>query len=507
MELKLTRQPLFINEPLIDQSVEQPIECDALLPDYCPDIVRILKCSITPTLVGRRASPGKLELEGMAAITVYYVSTGEGVARGEYKVPFSRIVEMKGDCPEPVLSLSARVDYVNCRAVNQRRLDIRGALILTVKGVGSREEQVIVEGEGMGLQLKREQTDAARLLGQCLRETRLTERLELPHGKPPIQAIVRVGASSQVTECKQVAGKAVLRGELNLHVFYQAAGGGFERADYTLPTSAICELEGLGEGSLCDVWQQVASVTAEPAPTEDGDYRSLAVEAVVESCARGWLPCTARYCSDCYSTKNQCPFRTRTVTLTRICRTVQETVSCQETIPLPENVEEVVELWCEAATVSPRMESGGPVAEGKLTISMLAKMEDGQLYYFDKVLEVNHKFPCEVEGAALEARISCQSCTWSASGNDALELRCQLELTGSLSCPVRAVLLEDIEVDEKKPKEDAAAPGLYLYLADSGETLWDIAKRYNTNIDKITEENPEEDEDRQRRILLIPVVS
>ena len=168
-------------------------------------------------------------------------------------------------------------------------------------------------------------------------------------------------------------------------------------------------------------------------------------------------------------------------------------LKAMETIPLPENVEEVVELWCEAATVSPRMESGGPVAEGKLTISMLAKMEDGQLYYFDKVLEVNHKFPCEVEGAALEARISCQSCTWSASGNDALELRCQLELTGSLSCPVRAVLLEDIEVDEKKPKEDAAAPGLYLYLADSGETLWDIAKRYNTNIDKITEENPEED--------------
>ena len=199
MELKLTRQPLFINEPLIDQSVEQPIECDALLPDYCPDIMRILKCSITPTLVGRRASPGKLELEGMAAITVYYVSTGEGVARGEYKVPFSRIVEMKGDCPEPVLSLSARVDYVNCRAVNQRRLDIRGALILTVKGVGSREEQVIVEGEGMGLQLKREQTDAARLLGQCLRETRLTERLELPHGKPPIQAIVRAVSYTHLT--------------------------------------------------------------------------------------------------------------------------------------------------------------------------------------------------------------------------------------------------------------------------------------------------------------------
>ena len=87
MELKLTRQPLFINDVLIDQNVEQPIECDALLPDYCPDIVRILKCSVAPTVTGRRASPGKLELEGMAVVTVYYVSTGDGIARGGVQGP------------------------------------------------------------------------------------------------------------------------------------------------------------------------------------------------------------------------------------------------------------------------------------------------------------------------------------------------------------------------------------------------------------------------------------
>lgn len=507
MELKLTRQPLFINEALIDQSIEQPIECDALLPDYCPDIVRILKCSVTPTLVGRRASPGKLELGGMAVITVYYVSTGEGIAHGEYKVPFSRIVEMKTDHPDPVLSLSARVDYMNCRAVNQRRLDIRGALVLTVKGVGSREEQVTAEGEGMGLQLKREQTDATRLLGQCLRETHFTERVELPHGKPPVQAIVRTAASARVTECKLVAGKAALRGEVALHILYQSAAGGFDQLEYTLPTTAICELEGLGEGSLCDVWQQVTAVTAEPAAGEDGEYRFLSVDGVVESCARGWLPYTARYCSDCYSTKHPCGFRARTVSITRVCRTVQETIDYKESIPLPEKVEAVVDLWCDSAGVSTRGESGGPVAEGKLTVSMLAKMEDGEIYYFDKALEVSRKVPCEEEGAALDSRLSCQSCAWSFNGGDTLEVRCRLELTGTLSCQVRATLLEDIEVDEKKPKEDAASPGLYLYLADPGETLWDIAKRYNTNIDKLTGENPEEDEGRERRVLLIPVVS
>lgn len=506
MELKLTRQPLFINDPLIEQNVEQPIECDALLPDYCPDIVRILKCSVAPTVTGRRASPGKLELEGMAAITVYYVSTGDGIARGEYKVPFSRIVEMKADHPAPVLTLTPRVDYVNCRAVNQRRLDIRGALVITVKAAATREEQVTAEGEGMGLQLKREQADASRLLGQCARETHVTERVELTHGKPPIQTVVRVGAAARAVEVKQVAGKAVLRGELNLHILYQSGAGSFEQLDCTLPTNTICELEGLTEESLCDVWQQVTSITAEPAATEDGEYRCVSIDAVVESQVKGWQSYTARYCSDCYSTKNLCTFRTRSATLTRVDKTLREAVPCKETMTLPEKVEEITDLWCEVIGINVRGDAGGPVAELRLSVSMFARMEDGQIYYFDKVLEVSRKIPCEEECAVLEARASCQNCGWTFTGGDSLEVRCDLELTGLLYSQVRAVLLEDIEVDEARPKEDAAAPGLYLYLADPGETLWDIAKRYNTNIDRITGENPEEQQTQDRRVLLIPVL-
>lgn len=507
MELKLTRQPLFINEPLIDQKVEQPIECDALLPDYCPDIVRILKCTVAPTVTGRRASPGKLELEGMAVITVYYVSTGEGVAHGEYKVPFSRIVEMKADHPAPVLTLSPQVDYINCRAVNQRRLDIRGALVITVGAVGSREEQAAAEGSGLGLQLKQEKTEATRLLGQCSREAHIAEKVELPHGSSPIRAVARVGAAARVTETKLVAGKAVLRGELCLHILYQNGDGGFEQLDCTLPTNTVCELEGLTEDSLCDVWQQVTSVTAEPAADEDGEYRCVAVDALVESQLQGWQHYTAVYCSDCYSTKNLCTFRTRAATLTRVCGTVGETVSHKETLPLPENVQEIVDLWCDATGVAVRGEAGGPTAELRLSVSMFARMEDGQLYYFDKALTVEHKVPCETEAAALETRAGCQSTSWTLSpGGDSVELRCELNFSGILYSHQRAVLLEDIQVDETKPRTDTAAPGLYLYLADPGETLWDIAKRYSTNIDRITEENPDGETAGGRRVLLIPVL-
>ena len=46
MELKLEKQPVSGCELLLDTAAEYPIESDLLLPDYCPDIVRILCCRV-----------------------------------------------------------------------------------------------------------------------------------------------------------------------------------------------------------------------------------------------------------------------------------------------------------------------------------------------------------------------------------------------------------------------------------------------------------------------------
>ncbi len=43
MDINVTRQAVCINEVIFDQSAEQAIDTDFSLPDYCPDIVRLLK--------------------------------------------------------------------------------------------------------------------------------------------------------------------------------------------------------------------------------------------------------------------------------------------------------------------------------------------------------------------------------------------------------------------------------------------------------------------------------
>ena len=44
MDLKLNREMLSMTRTILDASCEQAVEKDFLLPDYYPDIFRVLKC-------------------------------------------------------------------------------------------------------------------------------------------------------------------------------------------------------------------------------------------------------------------------------------------------------------------------------------------------------------------------------------------------------------------------------------------------------------------------------
>ena len=108
MELELRQQTVLSHETILEETVEQAVECDALLPDYCPDIRRILKCTLTPVPMGNTVTAGRLEVEGLATLNILYISAGGEPARGEYKVPFSRMLELHGEAENPAISVTLR---------------------------------------------------------------------------------------------------------------------------------------------------------------------------------------------------------------------------------------------------------------------------------------------------------------------------------------------------------------------------------------------------------------
>lgn len=139
MDFKVNREIFTAGTVILDTSCEQSVERDFVLPDYCPDIFRILKCRITPKIISQSINGEKLTFELSVLIRVLYQSEESSKINClEQKVSYSKSVDISGECSNPMISIIPRTDYVNCRVVNQRRLDVRGAVTSRVKVTGEK---------------------------------------------------------------------------------------------------------------------------------------------------------------------------------------------------------------------------------------------------------------------------------------------------------------------------------------------------------------------------------
>ncbi len=508
MDLSVSRQPVFINETLLDTGLEQAVECDVLLPDYLPDIGRILKCTLSPAILSSVVSQNRLVVEGVGQITLHYAPQGGGLRTVEYKVPFSRTVDLRSDAATPIVNCHATTDYINCRAVTARRLDFRGAVSMAVKVINVREETLVACADGCGVQLRRNARNCTRIVSQTTKSFSLSEELEIGYGKQPVGHILRVDTYPHLMDSRVVAGKVSVKGEVALKVLYQTTGDRCDMMEYALPINQMADIAGAEEGCTAHVSLHVCACTCEARSNSDGEDKLIAAEMMLSADIRVHKTCEVSCIADCYSTRYECTSQSKAVNLLRLVQVVEKPFVQKECLDLPEGCDEVIDCWARVESYAARMSEGCVNVTGRLCISLLYMAPDGQPAYMDKILDFEDMvtLPGDCENPTFEPLLRVVSCTYAMSAGR-VELRCECQLSGCIYSHMRTQAICEINLDQRKEKQRPVPGGLYIYLADEGEGLWDIAKRYNTSTQYIMEENDMESENADgRTMLIIPVL-
>ena len=144
MEYKQRRENITVNELIYDGCQEQPVDLELTLPDYCPDIQKILKCRLCPTIASASILGDSADLNGSVAVRVLYLDPrGEKLRCYETTTQFSVNIPVKTATGNGVVIPRVNVEYVNCRATSSRRLDIHGAFSVCA-GVWERRELALL---------------------------------------------------------------------------------------------------------------------------------------------------------------------------------------------------------------------------------------------------------------------------------------------------------------------------------------------------------------------------
>ncbi len=511
MDFKTGKETVTINETILNSVYEQPVELDCTLADYYPDVVRILKCDVTARVLSKQPGADALTIEGVACVDIYYCSREGGLQCLCQQVPFTKVVELK-QCPAQFsCDVTAAVNYVNVRAVNERRITLRGALSLKVKVTGFVPYELLSSTEGGGVELHQRQAVIDEPVAAADQYFDLKEEVPMGAGLPPAATVLKTVGDAQVEEYKVISGKLILKGEILLKTLYlpEEEGARPQLMMNSLPLNQIIDLEGATEDSTPEAWLEVIGASALPKAGGEGEA-TLSVDVQLCAHVRCMRERRLTYVDDAYSTLYESQMETAPVALQQLAEQAKDSLTVKDTLDLSDTgVESVTDVRCTAVITGVEPAENGVELLGKLTVLLFYYAGDGMPRVAEKQVDFSYRKELGAlpEKWECDARATAQSSSFTLVGADRIELRVQCGVEFTLRQVREISALTGIQVLEDSPLGDGPGAPLILYYADQGEDVWEIAKAYRTSASRIVEENDLAGTVlEKRRMLLIPAV-
>ena len=121
MEIKVYKDTVTAAQSICDTKLELPIEAEMLIPDYLPQVFKIVKCFVHLVVLQKQVTAGRLTVDGYLRCVLYYQSEAdESLCQAEQKLPFTKQVDIKpGDWGTATVLVSGETEYVNCREIGR----------------------------------------------------------------------------------------------------------------------------------------------------------------------------------------------------------------------------------------------------------------------------------------------------------------------------------------------------------------------------------------------------
>ena len=514
------------------------LDDDYNVPDYRPDIVKVLKEKGELHFDEVKAAAGAAWLKGRLVFRVLYRSDQENgkisCLKGE--IPFQEKLNMDGVQEYDVIQASGEIEDLTIGVIHSRKISVRAVILLKTEEPREKEEELCVGAEADdGCEKRYRNTAILQLVCRKRDQCRQKSEITLPSSKPNVQEILWKSLEIRNLETKAGQDGVKLSGEVLVSVLYQEEEETDRIQWYETVIPLDCGVE-CDAGTEADIIYKVkarpASMELEVKPDYDGEERVLVLELVMNLDIRVWKEQEISMLEDVYSLKQEIIPVCTGVTLHHI--SVKNDSQCRltEQMELAESQEKILQICSCEGTVhleSTELTEQGVRAEGILVTELLYITTDDQMpigsareiYPFEQLIEIPQQTARternkleELEALErknkLQTELDCRISQLSAVMLD----QDHVEIKAVIGLDLLAFEQEQIDnitdtCEEPLDMEQLQKrPGLVGYIAKDGDSLWSIAKENHTTVEDILRDNHRTDEDLRRgeKILIVKKV-
>ncbi|MBQ8228998.1 MAG: DUF3794 domain-containing protein [Clostridia bacterium] len=508
MALEYSIENMGILNNLFEGSCEQALDCDISLPDYCPDISRVLKCCIVPGIVSAKISGDRACADGNAPVRIIYSDEDNNICTYEQNFPFSKFVQLGADT-SGALSAEAHVQYTNCRAVSKRRIEIHSMLHIQFKIREISCCEAVNEISRKTVQAKTEEINFSNLCAVESKIFSMSETVELPSDYLPAERVVSCCATPVLNDVRVVQDKILIKGEADITMIYCSADNGGEsvRFNHTIPINQVVDAQGITESATPAVRLKMLGCECNVRNDANSNPRLIEISCNINAYIKAYCESQLKCITDAYCIDGHLQANYESLEFMKLCNKVHETTMQKFTVDLSSlDAQKICCIWWDSPKVNKSIHDGKLCLHSTVPMNIIALDSDGRPVFCER--EVDFEFSKSVDNN------SCVTCDENVTPigfsvgtltDGKAEIKGEFLIDADIftSRKINALVNADIISADTKP-----TACVIVYFPEEDESLWNIARRFNTTVDMIKDQNTVSGECAKNGVpLLIPVTT
>lgn len=497
--MELIRKNIHMNRQKGNAVSQLTLDDDFIVPDTMDDVSQVLLDSGEVQIESSKAQGEKVLVKGKLVFRVLYRKAEGGLLALGGEVPFEETINVPGLEEHDYTQISWNLEDLNTSIINSRKLSIKAVVTLEVRveSLYDAEAAVDMETDDANVEVLKRSIDVAAISVRRKDTYRIKEDIQLSGNRPNMERILWQEMKLRGVVCRPMDGKLHLDGDLAVFVIYAGEGEHtpVQWVEESLPFSGDVELLEAKEEMIPAVSVRLLHRSIETKPDFDGEMRELSVDAVLELDMKLYEEETVEILSDMYATNRELILDTGEACFDRlltknVCKCkVAEQVHIQK----PERILQIIHSAGVVKLDEAEAGEDGLRLDGVLEVSLLYLTDDDA----EPVSASNEVVPfhcvAEAEGitgdSVYQLNLSLDQLTAVMMGGDSVEVKAMITADILVLQPVCEQVITGVRAEPPDMKKIHEMPGIVGYIVQPGDSLWKIAKKFRTTVEKIMELN------------------
>lgn len=368
---------------------------------------------------------------------------------------------------------------------NERKISIKTELVYKYAVKENAEVDILIDMEGENdIESKKIQDTFYSVIDTKQEIIDTNEDIIMSDSTPKIGEILRVGAGITNTDYKLSYNKILVKGDISLEVMYvEKDTDNIFTYTTEVPFAGMIEFESIKEEYKLDIKYSLRNLEL---IVNDNNMLNAKAEVNVDAVLYEEKEIT--YIKDFYSTKNNLKYDAKDVVVVKNKERIVKNINAKDNIGVTDSKNKVGSVVVSTEHLNTKVVGENLYVDGPIKLNVTFINQDTGVVEgksFELLVDTSIPLGKDVKDNEIEVDIKAVSKAVSnINGN--VEANVNIEFVIEIENIDKVVLIDEITDEDIMDNELSS---MYVYIIKKGDTLWDIAKKYKTTVDKIANTN------------------